>query len=249
MNWISTFLTAFRTLTVLPLPGRVQEQENFRLSLLFFPLVGLIMAGLLFALFLGCLCFNRLPALFCGLIVALVNTGITGALHLDGLADVCDGFGGGRTRERILEIFKDSRHGTFGVTAIVFVIAAKVIAYGSFIEHGSFVFIAMSLVASRTFQSMALGFMPYAGLTPGVASPFTGTIHRVAIMTISLFALALCAVCRLPWSAVSIAGAMIVGVLFLLLCHRKIGGITGDCIGALSEITELFILSAGLAVW
>ena len=246
MNPITAFATAFRTLTILPFPGRQAKTENFRQSLAFFPVIGLVLSAVLYGVFNLCLQFNQMPPLLCGLLLVATNIVLTGALHLDGLADVCDGFGGGATREKILEILKDPRQGTFGVTAIVLDVLAKVILYGFFIERHTFTFIALSLVVSRSLQVVALTYMPYAGVSKGMAGAFSGTTGRFLATGSAVLALGLCCMIQAPMGAIACCVAGGAGALFLLLCMKKIGGIRGDCVGALSEIAEIGVLVTGI---
>jgi adenosylcobinamide-GDP ribazoletransferase len=246
MNVLAGFAAAFRTLTILPFPGPGAKDDSFRKSLIFFPLVGVILAASLYGVFKLCLVGHHLPPLVCGLFLAASNIILTGALHLDGLADVCDGFGGGTTREKIIEIFKDPRHGTFGVTAIVLDILAKVAIYAYFVDHRTFAFVALSLVISRSLQAGALTFLPYAGVSKGIAGAFTGTTRRILSTGSVLLALGACCVVHVPTGAMAVAISGCAGAFFLSVCMKKIGGITGDCVGALSEVAEISVIIVGL---
>ena len=244
---IKAFSTAYTTLTILPLPGnrnKSTNSEHFRLSLVFFPYIGLILAGLNWIIYQGCLQVHLSP-MVCGLIFLAFNISITGALHIDGLADISDGFGGGHCREKILEIFKDPRHGTFGVTAIVLDLMAKLVLYGTLIDKNSFNFILFSLIISRIFQGLSLTFLPYAGLIKGTAAAFTGRTHRFSITINGVIVLAVCCVFSFYSAALSIVSAAIACFGLVALCLNKINGINGDCIGAINEIAEIAILLSG----
>src|SRR5579859_1066178 len=126
LNQYREFVAALRFLTVLPAPGSAllfesDETAPFVIGCEYFPLVGLLLAALLWLLVL---LFSRVPglALTALLVVALVI--LTGGLHLDGLMDSCDGLFGGATRERKLEIMRDSRVGSFGVLGALGIIVA-----------------------------------------------------------------------------------------------------------------------------
>ena len=114
MDWLSDFAGALRFFSRLPIPGPM-ETDDFRRSLRLAPLAGALLGlagGLVFVAALGL----RLPAAAAALLALGFGALVTGALHEDGLADVADGFGGGLTRDRKLEIMKDSRIGAFGAS-------------------------------------------------------------------------------------------------------------------------------------
>jgi chromate transport protein ChrA len=121
------FFTAIKFLTIFPVPGRWDKAgENFGMALPFFPLVGLLLGGILFGLNYGLAFILPLPVVYILLIIALVI--MTGAHHIDGLIDTFDGIVIGKTRERRLEIMADSRVGAFGITAAILIILLKYIS-------------------------------------------------------------------------------------------------------------------------
>jgi adenosylcobinamide-GDP ribazoletransferase len=124
----SALVTALRTLTIVPLPGR--DTDNYPGSLRFFPVAGGLIALLLYPFFWLC---QQIPEDFHqiqGLIFTVVSIVITGGLHIDGIADVADGFIGGKDKDTILKIMKDSRIGTFGGVAIGFDLLFRFVLYG-----------------------------------------------------------------------------------------------------------------------
>jgi adenosylcobinamide-GDP ribazoletransferase len=184
------------------------------------------------------------------LFLVAVGTVVTGALHIDGIADVADAFGGGKTTERVLEILKDPRHGTFGVTTIVLVIAAKLILYSYFVQRQSFLVIGLSLILSRSIQALSLCFLPNARGQGSVAASFAaGNAVKVATVLSALLVPALALALRNAWwAAIPIVCALVASAAFLGVCMRKIRGITGDCVGAASETCEVAMLCVGLLV-
>jgi len=123
---INNLVTVIRTLTILPIPGK--DTMNFPSCLPYFPFGGALIAVFTLVFFHFAQLLPDIP-LLPGLITAGAIILVTGALHIDGLADVADGFAGGKDKARILEIFKDPRLGTFGVTVLVIDVFIKVIMY------------------------------------------------------------------------------------------------------------------------
>ena len=178
---ICPIVTAFRTLTIIPVPGK--ETDDFPLSIGGFPLVGLFLGGVVSLFYCVVQPWTASMSSLFVLLALATESFLTGALHLDGLGDCADAFPGKSNRERILEILKDSRMGTFGICAIVFDLLFKFVLWSFWFEHG-----------------------------------------RISPVIISL-----------------LLSAAVVTVLWAVYCKGKIGGITGDCLGALNEIVEVTV--------
>ncbi len=238
-------ITAFRTLTIIPLPGK--DAQHFSNALPLFWIVGVAIS--LIPISCAKLSDVGIDAGIAAIVAVFLVTVVTGGLHVDGLADSCDGFGGGRgNKERILEIFKDSRLGTFGVIAVVFDLLFKVLAWQLLFKSSLGVLaISVSLVLSRTIQSILLVWLPNARGTSSLLHAFSSTGN---FMKSSIF---------IPFIVVAFAGAqlfrshlLIISIstvvslfgvlLFSLYCLKKIGGMTGDTIGASNEIAEIVFL-------
>lgn len=240
---IKSCITAIRTLTVFPVPGK--DTEKFPSSIPFFPVAGGILAGFLFLVYKILQAFPDIPYLP-GIIMVTSMILFTGALHVDGLADVADGFGGGRTRERILEIFKDSRLGTFGVIAVVLNILLKVIMYSWYFENSNFILIVISIIWSRMSMSAMLAFLPSATPGKGIASSFVSGSNKFQIIISIIVVMVLTfTICNYKLVIELLIFSIVVFILFSQLCLKKIGGITGDCAGAMNELIELVILITG----
>jgi len=238
------FVTAFRTLTIIPLPGK--ETDEFPLSILGFPLVGLFLGGVVL-LFYYIMQFWTAPAAPLFVLLALsAESFLTGALHLDGLGDCADAFPGKRDQKQILEILKDSRMGTFGVCAIMFDLLFKFLLWSFCFEQAHIRIILISLVISRTMQGCLLVTMPNAR-SEGIASAFAGNhfLRHKILAGIMLATVSASCVILSPTSFTFIAtlfAAAVVTFLWALYCKKKIRGITGDCLGGLNELVELTVL-------
>ncbi|MBW2094175.1 MAG: adenosylcobinamide-GDP ribazoletransferase [Deltaproteobacteria bacterium] len=240
-------VTAFRTLTIIPIPGN--ETDEFPLSILGFPLVGLFLGGVIW-LFHYFMQFWITPAIPIFVLLALaVESFFTGALHLDGLGDCADAFPGKRDQKLILELLKDSRMGTFGVCAIVFDLLLKFLLWSFLFERAQISIIVISLVLSRTMQGCLLVTMPNAR-KGGIASAFAGN-HFLRHKLLATLILGVVGVLSIIFSSnnvvavTSLLSALLITLLWALYCRKKIGGITGDCLGALNEFVELAVLLSG----
>jgi adenosylcobinamide-GDP ribazoletransferase len=174
---------------------------------------------------------------------------VTGSLHEDGVADVADAFGGGNTRERKLEIMKDSRNGTFGVVALVMTLLARWAAMTA-LGTSSFAFVALVAVHAAS-RALLPGFMNMvAPARPGGLAAGIGKVPgNVALAAAGLGLLAL----LLLGLATAFTTVICLVALFLgmkWLTERQIGGQTGDVLGALQqggEIVVLFVIAARLS--
>jgi adenosylcobinamide-GDP ribazoletransferase len=177
----------------------------------------------------------------------LFLTFISGALHLDGLADTADGFLSHRPREKILQIMKDPRVGVMGVLAILFCVLLKLAGVAGIIRSDSIIWLAMAPALGRTAQVVGLVFIKHIPSEKTLAESF----YQRGKYSLLLY-------CPLPFAILFYmnwimgAVALILFVLFLisLLFYFKkmIGGITGDTLGAASEIIEtLFLLIGGIS--
>ncbi len=241
---LSGLVTALRTLTVLPVPGK--DTETFSKSLFWFPVVGLLLGFLQAALgySVHLLSWNELASVF----VALGGIALTRGMHADGLADMADGFWGGRTKESALRIMKDPNVGSFGAIALSGMILLKWIAVRKLIEFGSYEVIAAGVVLARWVQVLLASALPYARSEVGTAHSFVngaGRSHIVVTSVLTLFFLLLLLHANKFVLVALIPAALAAGMVTGMLSFRKIGGVTGDVLGAGSEVTEVFVWIAG----
>lgn len=235
-----SFFTAIGTLTIVPFNhAMIASERDLGRSVLFFPMVGLALGAFLMGMaqLLG-------PILSPGPLAALllaVLALLTGGLHLDGLADLCDGLAAGGGRERILSVMKDPHVGAFGVIGLVIVLILKYALFGEMIRRGWLTaFLVMGLL-SRWAMVLASFFGRYARES-GTAQPFIGQIRRPQCAAATGIALAF------TWLILEGAGLLAASLVFLgvLVFNRflesKIGGWTGDALGALSEVVEIGVL-------
>lgn len=249
MRWIRRLgvemIVAFQFLTRIPMPATQFESDSLARAIKFFPLVGLVVGS--GAVLLQKILVPHLSRPIVALIVLAYLVLITGCLHEDGLADVADGFGGGWTREQILSILKDSRIGSYGATALVLSLLARCLLLASLpLEH-----FAASVISAQVlcrWSSLPLSYF----LSP--AREQEGQGARIARMTSlsslvfgSIFTFGIVAF-ALRWSAIApLVASMLAVLLSGWFYLRKIGGVTGDCFGATSQLTEIAVYFCG--VW
>lgn len=238
MTLIADFFSALRFLTVLPLPSHGQDKENLARAMFFFPLVGFLIGALTLGIDFF---FQKIypPSISTVFLVAIPII-LTGGIHIDGFADFCDGFFGGKDKEDILRIMKDSHIGVFGATGIVLLLLTKYQLL-QIVPARDLSFL-LAMTASRWSQVAVSCFLPYArpggGLGDLVARKISFPILAGATILVLLFII-------LTGFWLGLYSFM--GLIFLLclLCgffYIKIGGITGDLLGAASEMSEVFIL-------
>ncbi len=237
-------VTAFRTLTVLPVPGR--DAERFSDALYWFPLVGLVL-GLLEVALATPVIGGRWPELAALLVVA-GGVVLTRGLHADGLADLADGFFGGRDPQSRLRIMKDSCVGSFGVLALVLLLLCKWVAALRLLHSGAVGQIVAGVVLSRMAQVLLAASMPYARPEGGTADSFVsgaGRLHLGLSLVTAATILVVLLRFDVPGIAALMAAALVSAVLMGLLAARRIGGVTGDVLGAASEVTETVVWVVG----
>lgn len=208
----------------------------------YLPLAGLLV-GILGVVLYSLLSLATLPHFIIILTVVIGTLLATGALHEDGLADVFDGFGGGYTKSRILEIMQDSSIGTYGMLALLLSLSMKV-ALLTFISHSLFI---ATFITSQSLSRLAIVFVTYRwkyARTEGKAKA-RGMVEKLSWTRMLIaFILGTCPLLLfknyiiLILLPITIFVAIIMGYFFA----KKIGGYTGDCLGAVQQISELVIL-------
>ena len=248
-EWLDDLRTAVAFLTRLPMPHpQGASPENFVRAHRLFPVVGAAIGG---AVGLFCLALRAigLPDLAAAVLALGAGALLTGALHEDGLADVADGFGGGRDPAAKLEIMRDSRLGTYGALMLLVIFFAKVSALATLPDA----FVVQCLIAAHAlargvlpFMSMSLSYARKDGLAANAGRPDSTTAATAGALALIMAWLVL------PWReafcAALAAAACAAGIAWL--AQRQIGGQTGDVLGGaeqLGETTILLLLAATLA--
>jgi adenosylcobinamide-GDP ribazoletransferase len=234
---IRRFFIALQYLTRLPVPRSLDISESeLGKAAAFFPLVGVIVgagAALVFALLQLVL---PVPAsVLCAVAFAAF---ITNGFHEDGLADTFDGFGGGWTKDRVLEIMRDSRIGAYGTLALIFLILGKLNFLSSLPQGEIWRWLIVAHTAARWTILPLCAWLPYAraegqgklvAKQVGILDIITGTVMLLLVFLL------------LPWQA-AFAALLVIGlvtVLSGLYFRARLQGITGDCLGAVNQLIEI----------
>lgn len=233
-------------LTRLPI-GLPMEVEPLQLgrSMAWFPLVGLVLGALLVTAdwALGAI----LPRLICDALVLSLLVLATGALHLDGWADLCDGVGGGHDRANALRIMKDSRIGVFGATGLVLLLLIKYLALASLPLAVKPAALLLAPAAGRWSPVVLAVTQPYLRGPEGTGSAFAAHAGNRELGLASLTLLAVAA-SVLAWQGLIVVGVIGLALLaFARWMRHRLGGVTGDVLGASVELTELLSLLLVLA--
>jgi len=239
------FLIALQFLTILPvkIKGRIKD-EYYGMALLYFPLVGLVI-GIMLALIASI--FSFLPNLVTGAFILLASILITGGIHLDGLADTCDGFYGSQPKDKILEIMRDSTIGAMGIMGVVALLLIKFTLFATIPRELLWRILIMAAVFSRWAQALACNIAPYPR-KEGKALSFINYAKKDDLVLAGLFTAILFFIMA-GLKAIPLFIINTVPVLLMINYSKKrIGGMTGDTIGAVSEIAEVAVLFFSLIV-
>ena len=243
---IRSFAAAVTFLTRIPIPTRVSGESDLARSVPWFPVVGLLVGGLVGSMYVGLAGFiGALPAAALAVGAGML---ITGAFHEDGLADSFDGFGGGASSDRVLEIMKDSRLGTFGTAALVSVVVLRVGLISQLTDPES----ALRLVAAAAVMSRvgAIGVMAWSrsASASGLGSAYLAQLQRLPVLAGCVFGSGVVAVLvGAGPAAMGIGVTVAMGIGLRAWSYRRIQGVTGDVLGMVQQLTEAALLVVAVA--
>lgn len=255
MDPLRHYLLALQYFTRVPVTGSLAEwaaysPQRLRASAAHFPgvgaLVGLCAAGVAVGLMLA-LKPTPLASLVAAAASTVVTVLLTGALHEDGLADVADGLGGSCDRDRALEIMKDSRVGAFGALALVLALLLKVsllAVIGATSASTLAVVLVLAHVVSRTWPLLVIRWLPHVGDTARSRSkPLADHISGATLA--AGFAWLLLALGLAGWAQgglfllAPLIASLLALTMMVRLFRKRLGGFTGDCLGATQQVCEI----------
>ncbi len=243
---IKRFLLTLGFMTRIPVNvdlGEVKDEDMHK-GFLYYPVVGLIIGLVDVAVYL--LVTLILPEIFGIIFAMLANFCVTGAFHLDGLSDTADGIYSARTRERMLEIMKDSRIGTNGAIAMCFDVVLKFAGLSSFTDYQIPLMILMMPIAGKMVQ----GAIVYKAIYPrktGIGI-YVGTVDLGTVIGTMILGIVAMTAAFSYWGVIIFAILFAFAYLFRVYITGKIGGITGDIMGAGSELSEVMLLLLVLVI-
>lgn len=255
-------LLLFTFMTRLPVPTKLEfDSKELGKSMKFFPIVGIVIGIILYAIYMVGYLYIESP-LVLAIVVVLAEVILTGGLHLDGLADTFDSIFSYRSKQKMLDIMKDSRLGTNGALALIMYFMLKVGILAAIIgSNKSFYFyfngmlnyagavILITPVLSRINPVLNCAVSPYAKAS-GSAKDFVENTTKNGVLIATIIGLVFAGIVGIlsgkiidPLHLVNIiAITMALGLYFSKLIDKKIGGLTGDTLGALLELSSVIIL-------
>ncbi len=239
---IANLRTAIGFLTRIPIS--TPEQVVLSAAAPWFPVVGLGIGLMQAGALLG---FHALlPAAPAAVLAVAVAALITGAFHHDGLADMADAFGGGWTVEQRLDIMKDSRLGTYGTAALILAFATEISVLASLEPADGAVAVIAAHCLSRALAVAAMRLAP--PVNAGLGAAYAEDLGWLATAMAVAFGVGVTALAFADWPAVvAIVAAIAAAVAVVLLAIRKIGGVTGDVLGAVQQMASLAVLLVAAA--
>jgi adenosylcobinamide-GDP ribazoletransferase len=245
---MGSLILTIQFLTRLPININISPKEDsFSKGIIYFPVVGIIV-GLISAL-TYMLAEYILDGFFPIVCTLFANILITGAMHLDGIADTSDGIFSARKRDRMLEIMKDSRIGTYGVVAIAFDLMFKAAILTTIPKVSILWILVMTPAASKTILPLLMKLSVYARTEKGMGALYLGkqTWRRTAVAMLIGVLMQYVVFGLRGLAAISLI--LFVGLIFRRYIYSKIQGMTGDTIGAASELMEIVYLLFFALLW
>ncbi len=254
---IKIFWVALMFYTRIPCPKSTSHAPAYlNKATRFFSLIGWIVGGISFLTFwVSNWLFEHIS--MATLIALAMGIWVTGAFHEDGLADTFDGFGGGWNKEKILEIMKDSRIGTFGVLALIFLMLFKWVALQNILIHTDnsaeilLIFLSFHSLARLNAANIIFSSRYAREDEQSKAKPIAQSYGKAEVVGVYVFGL-LPLVFLSCWKIMALWTAIPLGLLFFFAkryFEKWIGGYTGDCLGAVEQLSECCILLTFAAIW
>lgn len=236
---LKIFFTAVMFYTRIPVPSKIKySQDYLDHSVRYFPFIGWVVGIVAGAVFIVCQYFLPLSvSILCSMIATIM---LTGAFHEDGFADTCDGMGGGWTKKEVLDIMKDSRIGSYGTIGLVLILLTKF----TLLKEIAPAFIPIGLIVAHALSRLAVLFFrrkhSYVRENDDAkAKPMSQKMSQNDFLI--ALGLGLIPLILLPWALALtlIAGVIVVEYSFSNYVVRRIGGYTGDCLGATQQLCEV----------
>lgn len=241
MKVFKRFILMLQFLTAIPLPVTLEaDNEEFGKGLILAPVVGAVLGGLLAAA--GWLLGFIFPLYIICVFIIVLYMLLTGGLHLDGLGDTFDGLFSNRSKERMLEIMRDSRVGTNAVLAISCVLLLNVVLLSGFAGAEFFRILFLMPVAGRIGSLVSAGVSTYARSGEGLGKSFIDYCGRREILIGVTMALVLFFAVKGGLGLILALFSVLTAFLFVKFFSRKIGGATGDILGAVCELNQTAFL-------
>jgi adenosylcobinamide-GDP ribazoletransferase len=239
---ITQFFLALQFLTIIPIriPGTVRDVDLPR-SMGFYPLVGALLGGLGALVFRVTLHYFSPTVAVVAAVVSLIV--FSGGLHLDGFADMCDGFYGHRDRDQILAIMKDSRSGAMAIMGVFSLLALKVALLSNLDGPRAMLALILAPAVGRWSMVWLCASSTYARSKGGTASAYIGHVDKGTVLMATLFGAGMAFLLFRLRGLLAMAVAAGFTSIFRRYTERRINGMTGDTLGACCECVEVVTLA------
>lgn len=250
---LTYFLTALMFFTRIPIPYKLDySSEIMNQSQKYYPLVGIVV-GLINALICYVLQFI-LPIDICLVLMMMSSVLLTGAFHEDGFTDVCDSFGGGYGKEKILTIMKDSRVGAYGVVGIILLFLLKFLSMKHLAETSFLDFLVILIIAhssSRYFSGIMIHTHQYVtDIDQSKSKPLANkALPKKTLLVGLVFTLLPFIWFQKAWILLVLPFAYLGKIYLGWYFDKHIGGYTGDCLGTVQQVTEVLIYLGFIILW
>ena len=235
-----SFLAALRFLTIIPLPGRREvSPEAVGRSIVYFPLVGVIIGLILVGLnwLLGWL----LPPALVSVLLVVSLAALSGALHLDGFIDTCDGMAGGKTVEERWRVMQDSRAGSFGIIGVCLLLLVKYVSLNAVPDGWLMPTLVLMPVVSRWAMVYAVFAYPYAKPS-GLGKVFKQGASWLRFTIATIITLVVAVILAQLTGFFLMLIIWVIVVVMAAYLKGRLGGLTGDTYGAINEVAEVCLL-------
>jgi adenosylcobinamide-GDP ribazoletransferase len=237
-------IVAAQFLTRIQFSRRVVEQHELAGAVAYFPLVGALVGASIAGVTMAIASLVGLEAaLVAGLALGAM---LTGAMHEDGLADTCDGLGGGFTKARALEIMRDSRIGSYGAVALILLYAARFTLFRSLGAAGLLLALPVASALGRATGVVLMAWLPSAR-ADGMAENVGRSLGRGAVVIAVVTAVVLAAALSGIAAPALVAVAVVITLAAAMYLRHRLGGVTGDTLGAANVVTETMVIAVAVA--
>jgi adenosylcobinamide-GDP ribazoletransferase len=241
-GFLDEFPLAVSFLTILPvIDQRPASEDTVAASFTWFPLVGFALGAALAGE--DWLLAHFFAQVIRSVLIVISLTVVTGAVHLDGLADTADALGAGRDSDRALDILRDSRVGTFGASAIFFDLTLKILALSTLAGHRRYAALIVAPMLARWAMLLVASGLPYLRTSGSGSTLLSGNNLGTRASIVALFTIVVMLMLG-AMRPIALAIAVAIAIVFAmrLFYRRWLGGVTGDLIGACGELVEIAVL-------
>jgi adenosylcobinamide-GDP ribazoletransferase len=247
---LKLFFTALLFYTRIPVPRRVyhDQKKDLSKSLRYLSLIGILVGAIGGAIFFAA---HLILTKDLAVVFSMASTILlTGAFHEDGLADAADGFGGGTSKENVLSIMKDSRIGTYGVISLVIILAIKFLALHEIKTNIIPVVLISGHALSRAMASFLVLTQQYVSdYETSKAGDAVESTDNITLFLSLFFGIMPVILINKDYILLSLILPGLTGLLLGAYFKKRIGGFTGDCAGAVQQITEIMFYISLLILW